>query len=433
MSASVGTPKSARFRVLVVPEPALAAAAVAGLRSVLGPAARIEQLLLDDVLENVGPQDAATTAAVLVARAAAQLIGSAPAQAADVVVVTAAAPVEASVERAVITAFGDHALLVTTPAASAAALLSAEAVAFVVPVDTPVPAMARLCAWMAGAFVTPSPAEYAMASAAVAARRSGALRGGLGAALTDTKGEVVVLGTAEVPKAGGGHYWDQDPNDARDHIRGADPAETVRLDTVERLLTLLAGRGGTYAGTAADAARQILADFDASEGVVGVGLGDRGRTFESLGRVVHAEMAVLATAARLGIPVASTTAYATGAPCRQCLRQLVCSGVASLIFLGRNATPPAFLADAVSAERSATAWFRLLPFDGFTPGAYPRAFALNKRAAHGQPDALRGLLIQAAQTTLPEGLLPGLTVSAAEFRSILLNHLCGVPQRAPAN
>ena len=209
-----------------------------------------------------------------------------------------------------------------------------------------------------------------------AALRSAALRGGVGAALVDAHGDVVALGTAEVPAYGGGQYW-EGPGNARDFVRGGDPATTARAATVERLLELLAERGVTMpAGTPA-VARELLAEFDRRQGSHGVGHGAaEAQTFESLGRVVHAEMAALLNAARNGIRTTSGTLYVTASPkVRHCLRHLVCAGVERVVYFGRRlAAAPAFHADSVGVDAGTAHRLQLVPFTGVGPGGYQRLF-----------------------------------------------------------
>ncbi|MFF0452881.1 deoxycytidylate deaminase [Nocardia africana] len=230
--------------------------------------------------------------------------------------------------------------------------------------------------------VTPNRAEYAMFAAYGAALRSAALRGGVGAALVDTDGEVVALGTAEVPAGGGGQYWDGDNDDARDFVAGADPATAARTDTVVALLSVLATRlGVTLPEPAADTAATLLREFDADQGSLGVGHGrSAAQSFESLGRVVHAEMAALLSAARTGIAVSGHTLYVTALPCRQCLRHLVCAGLERVVYFGsRLPDPPVFHRDSVTTGPDEPRRLTLLPFTGVGPGAYPLLFTRQMR------------------------------------------------------
>ncbi|MGH3773533.1 MAG: deaminase [Pseudonocardiaceae bacterium] len=238
--------------------------------------------------------------------------------------------------------------------------------------------LARLADLVGGTrTVTPSRAEFGMHAAFGAALRSAALRGGVGAALVDQQGDVVALGTAEVPAYRGGQYWDGEEPDARDFQLGGDPATAVRSETVQVLLRLLANQGVRLPSPVGDVANNLLQAFDRHEGSHGVGHGrDHARTFESLGRVVHAEMAALCAAARGGRRTGALTMYVTAQPCRQCLRHLVCAGLDRVIYLGpRLESSPAFHADSVSVHADAADHhLRLIPFSGVGPGAYQSLF-----------------------------------------------------------
>jgi deoxycytidylate deaminase len=252
---------------------------------------------------------------------------------------------------------------------------------FVVDEDTPghlTAALHRLHALLTGRQrITPSRAEFAMHAAYGAALRSAAQRGGVGAALVDANGEVLALGTAEVPRAGGGQYWDGDPDDARDFRLGPDPASTARTETVGLLLHLLAARGVTLPGPTPEVTRDLLEDFDAAQHSFGVGHGGPpAQTFESLGRVVHAEMAALLSAARTGVRTVGTALHVTGRPCRQCLRHLVGAGLRQVVHFGpRQNAPPPFHADSVTVQDDQTGRLPMLPFTGIGPGAYPLLFS----------------------------------------------------------
>lgn len=73
---------------------------------------------------------------------------------------------------------------------------------------------------------TPSKDEYLMFQAA-ASMRSGALARQVGAVVATEKGEVLGLGCNDVPRAGGGLYWPEDPDDARDLKRPRDSSNEL--------------------------------------------------------------------------------------------------------------------------------------------------------------------------------------------------------------
>jgi len=69
----------------------------------------------------------------------------------------------------------------------------------------------------------------------------------------------------------------------------------------------------------------------------------------------------------------------TRPPCRQCLRQLIVTGVSRVCFLGHaDAASYPFHADAITGaitgDSAAPAGMRVLPFSGVTPRGYGKAF-----------------------------------------------------------
>jgi cytidine deaminase len=229
--------------------------------------------------------------------------------------------------------------------------------------------------------VTPTRDEYAMFAAYGGALRSAALRGGVGAALSDTVGDVIAVGTAEVPSFGGGQYWEDDVRDARDFHLGYDPATRARLDTVKSMLEILQDRFDFEGVGLSDLAEDVLSTFDSRANSNGVGHGTAAaQTFESLGRVVHAEMAALLVAARNGVRPVGMTMYITAQPCRQCIRHLVAAGISRVVYFGdRLQSPPSFHADAVETIESpagSPGRMLLVPFDGFSPALLMRLFVL---------------------------------------------------------
>ena len=80
-----------------------------------------------------------------------------------------------------------------------------------------------------------------MFHAQAAAHRSAALSRQLGAAITTKGGSLISVGTNDVPKAGGGLYWEGDEHDKRDHILGIDSSDVVRrgmlAEVLDRLIT----------------------------------------------------------------------------------------------------------------------------------------------------------------------------------------------------
>jgi deoxycytidylate deaminase len=92
-------------------------------------------------------------------------------------------------------------------------------------------------------FHTPTRDEYGMFHAQAAAYRSGALSRQVGAAITAEEGAVIAVGTNDVPKAGGGLYWEGDDPDARDHVVRQDSSDVVRRGMLAEVLDRLIKAG----------------------------------------------------------------------------------------------------------------------------------------------------------------------------------------------
>ena len=69
--------------------------------------------------------------------------------------------------------------------------------------------------------ISPTKMEYGMFVAKAAALRTLNLSRQVGAAIFSQSGEIVALGSNEVPKAGGGTYWCDEIHDDREYRRGA--------------------------------------------------------------------------------------------------------------------------------------------------------------------------------------------------------------------
>jgi deoxycytidylate deaminase len=251
----------------------------------------------------------------------------------------------------------------------------------------------------------PDKYEHALFIAQGQASRSAGLRGGVGCALIDGVGDAIALGTNEVPRAGGGQYWTDSPDDARDLHNGVDPAWEAKMALVRSVLEYTEGDQGRSLGDLGSLAERFLRD----SGGQGGGQGRRpsrdgtAQTLESLGRVVHAELAALAAASRHGAAVVGSEAVVTRSPCRQCLRQLIVTGVSAVRFLGHaDAARYPFHADAITTDGATPDKVLVAPFSGVTPRGYDKAFG----AGRARPVALGSALVKAAGESPASSCIP---------------------------
>ena len=85
-------------------------------------------------------------------------------------------------------------------------------------------------------YVTPTRDEHAMFFAQATALRSADLSRQVGAVIVSSAGEILATGCNEVPKAGGGLYWADDPLPKRDMELGHDMNAKIKREIVEELI-----------------------------------------------------------------------------------------------------------------------------------------------------------------------------------------------------
>ncbi|HXR36800.1 MAG TPA: hypothetical protein VN754_12660, partial [Candidatus Binataceae bacterium] len=106
--------------------------------------------------------------------------------------------------------------------------------------DTSAAQLTRFFDLLFGArIITPTKDEYGMFLAYAGALRSSSLSRQVGASLL-RDGDVLALGTNEVPRFGGGSYWEKDllqpppvsGSDGRDHVRKVDSSDEMKREVV---------------------------------------------------------------------------------------------------------------------------------------------------------------------------------------------------------
>jgi deoxycytidylate deaminase len=224
---------------------------------------------------------------------------------------------------------------------------------------------------------TPTPEEQAMFHAWAMKFRSSAAGRQVGAAIVDKHGEVVALGSNDVPKPGGGQYWEGEPGDRRDFELGYDANARGKFNTVRELMRDLAESGWLSEEKSALSADQLAEEGLASSGPLGKG---RLNDLVEFGRIVHAEMAALMTAAREGRPVAGCTLFTTTYPCHECARLIIGSGIERVIFIDpyQKSMAPDLYEDMFDDSQKPDT-VAVVPFEGVSPHLFPRVFELSNR------------------------------------------------------
>jgi cytidine deaminase len=189
-------------------------------------------------------------------------------------------------------------------------------------------------------FHTPTPEEYAMYQAHAVSLRSSDDSRQVGAVIVSLtrdpldkirNADVIAVGMNEVPRGGGGFYWDQDSPDNRDqNLRlreGGERATKIKISALAELIDRISQEGWLKEAIAkeepSDLARILLPSL-------------RRTQFLDIGefsRPVHAEMATLIDAARRGVAVHGHSMYVTTFPCHNCAKHIIAAGLQRVVYL----------------------------------------------------------------------------------------------------
>jgi len=178
--------------------------------------------------------------------------------------------------------------------------------------------------------ITPDRDENGMYLAKSSSLRSGDLSRQVGAAICRSTGEVISLGCNEVPKFGGGPYWCDDVNDARDFAIGEDPNDRIKREVLHNILDILFRTGRLSANLSNLTTKEIMTTLMQDESGI---RSSKVMDLLEFGRVIHAEMAALVDAARFGLSVKDAVLYGTTFPCHICAKHIVAAGITRVVFL----------------------------------------------------------------------------------------------------
>lgn len=198
-------------------------------------------------------------------------------------------------------------------------------------------------------YITPTQQEHGMFMAYAASLRSAQLGRQVGAAITSEDGDILAVGTNDVPKPGGGLYW-PGPLDNRDHVLKKDTNDEQRDKIVQRLLDAVKGLDQRRYKAIESAIK--TADAQTPQGADGLlqqiqeKLADPDLLSDSLrspfrsrlditeyGRAVHAEMDALLSCARSGVSPENALFYVTTFPCHNCTRHIIAAGIRRVYYI----------------------------------------------------------------------------------------------------
>jgi deoxycytidylate deaminase len=231
-------------------------------------------------------------------------------------------------------------------------------------------------------FHTPTKDEYGMFHAQAAALRSAELGRQVGAAVATPEGDIIAVGTNEVPKAGGGLYWAGDTPDHRECVRGGDSNDEHKRAVLEDLLNRLRKQNWLAASKDHVDIRELASE--ALDPIRSPELSSAQLTnLIEFGRAVHAEMAAITDAARRGVSVKGATMYITTFPCHGCAKHIVAAGIGRVVYIAPYAKSLAtqLYPDSIAADGAELneGQIRFEPFVGVAPTKYMQLFTMTER------------------------------------------------------
>jgi deoxycytidylate deaminase len=224
--------------------------------------------------------------------------------------------------------------------------------------------------------LTPTKDELGMAHAYIAALRSAELGRQVGAAITDKNGSLIAVGTNEVPKPGGGNYFEGDSPDGRDWSRGFDSSDRYKTASLGELLSILSEKKLLRKDLRNVPTDQLIRK------VTPVIQQSRYMQLIEFIRAAHAEVSAIMDAARRGVPVQGCTMYVTTFPCHECARNIVSSGVGRVVYIEPYAKSLALELHDNAIQLDGNTDKEKVPFTpflGVSPRNYSNIFQIAKR------------------------------------------------------
>ena len=225
---------------------------------------------------------------------------------------------------------------------------------------------------MGTSITTPRVEEFGMFQAYGAALRSGQMGRQVGASILSDIGDIISVGTNEVPQAFGGGYWEegrQDRPDKRDHKIGYDSNDIVKREITKEIVEKLQEQN-----LLPIFARSPELERKAYEILEESTLG----SLIEFGRAVHAEADALAGAARMGKSTRYADLFCTTFPCHLCAKQIISSGIKSVTFIEPYPKSRAedLHEDAIAIEEDDPDKVCFKPFVGAAPRRYEQVFSM---------------------------------------------------------
>lgn len=214
----------------------------------------------------------------------------------------------------------------------------------------------------------PRSEERGMYHAQAAAMRSSCLSRQVGASILDSNGDIVSVGTNEVPKCGGGSYDESHENDDRCFKKRKECSNTFHQEAIlEDVFKQLEKN-------------DLLSTAATKEKLDEALKPTRVKSLIEFARSVHAEMDALLCLVRSGTKLPEgAVLFSTTYPCHNCARHIVAAGIKKVVYLEPYAKSMAIdlhddsIADNKS-EKESEGRVRFLPYQGVSPRLYKAVY-----------------------------------------------------------
>lgn len=223
--------------------------------------------------------------------------------------------------------------------------------------------------------ISPTRDEFGSYIAKAASLRSVDLSRQVGAAIITQEGDLVSIGCNEVPKPGGGNYWDEDSDKKRDiDLKGEANKEEMNRIIFDFLKTLFDNNLLRENETPESITKNSTHAENISKSLIG--------GITEYGRMVHAEMNAIADAARLGRSIKAASLYVTTFPCHNCAKHIIAAGINRVVYIEpypKSRAEPLY-SDAISTGGTvSSSRVQFQHFEGISPRRYRDIFEKGKR------------------------------------------------------
>lgn len=230
--------------------------------------------------------------------------------------------------------------------------------------------------------VTPNQDETAMYEAQSAASNSACLSRQVGAAITNTKGEIVSRGWNDVPKFGGNLYNESDSNDNRCKMWGYCSNDKTKDIITDDILESIFNNPNLVKQLFNN--KNIAKDselYNQTKDVIRKG--SRVKDLIEFSRAVHAEMhAIIIGSQMSGDKMIGGKLFCTTYPCHNCARHLVLAGIKEIYYIEPYIKSLCITLhhDSLTENEKDDTKVKLLIYDGVAPRRYLEFFLMtNKR------------------------------------------------------